>query len=138
MLPGGARLNTRRAPAPPHASRETRCPTAHLMAGAGTDAGQPLPQSNRDEDHLQGHWLLARLGKRVLRPGGIGLTRTLLARAQVADADVLELAPGLGRTAAEILIHHPKSFCTITAAKETSGSPMRLIPGCPRPASMSS
>lgn len=80
------------------------------MADARGDSGRPLPQSNRDEDHLQGHWLLARLGKRVLRPGGVELTRTLLARAAVSDADVLELAPGLGRTAAEILVRHPRSY----------------------------
>jgi len=30
----------------------------------------PLPQANRRVDDVQGHWLLARLGKRVLRPGG--------------------------------------------------------------------
>ncbi|CAM4435716.1 arsenite S-adenosylmethyltransferase [Mycobacterium basiliense] len=80
------------------------------MAGKRDDAGSPLPLSNRDDDHLQGHWLLARLGKRVLRPGGVELTRTLLARAGVNDADVLELAPGLGRTAAEILARHPRSY----------------------------
>lgn len=62
-----------------------------------------LPAGNRPDDDVQGHWLLARLGKRVLRPGGVELTRTLLARAEVANADVLELAPGLGRTATEIL-----------------------------------
>ncbi|EUA09479.1 methyltransferase domain protein [Mycobacterium kansasii 732] len=80
------------------------------MADAPDGCERPLPQSNRDEDHLQGHWLLARLGKRVLRPGGVELTRTLLARADVGDADVLELAPGLGRTAAEILVRHPRSY----------------------------
>ncbi|VBA51078.1 hypothetical protein LAUMK191_02118 [Mycobacterium attenuatum] len=80
------------------------------MADAAGGCERPLPQSNRDEDHLQGHWLLARLGKRVLRPGGVELTRTLLARADVGDADVLELAPGLGRTAAEILVRHPRSY----------------------------
>ena len=68
-----------------------------------TGKEHPLPRSNRDDEHVQGHWLLARLGKRVLRPGGVELTRTLLARAEVAGADVLELAPGLGRTAAEII-----------------------------------
>jgi hypothetical protein len=26
--------------------------------------------ATRDDDAVQGHWLLARLGKRVLRPGG--------------------------------------------------------------------
>jgi 16S rRNA A1518/A1519 N6-dimethyltransferase RsmA/KsgA/DIM1 with predicted DNA glycosylase/AP lyase activity len=59
---------------------------------------------------MHGHWLLARLGKRVLRPGGVGLTRTLLAHAELTDADVLELAPGLGRTAAEILARRPRSY----------------------------
>jgi SAM-dependent methyltransferase len=69
-----------------------------------------LPSQNRSDDSVQGHWLLARLGKRVLRPGGVELTRTLLARAEVTDADVLELAPGLGRTAAEILARRPRSY----------------------------
>ena len=69
-----------------------------------------LPSAQRADDAVQGHWLLARLGKRVLRPGGIELTRTLLSRAEVADADVLELAPGLGRTATEILARHPRSY----------------------------
>ena len=59
---------------------------------------------------LRGHWLLARLGKRVLRPGGAALTAALLDRAEVADADVVELAPGLGRTAAEIIAHRPGSY----------------------------
>lgn len=68
------------------------------------------PMSSRADDSVAGHWLLARLGKRVLRPGGVGLTRTMLAAADVADADVLELAPGLGRTAAEILSRAPRSY----------------------------
>jgi SAM-dependent methyltransferase len=68
------------------------------------------PMSSRSDDSVQGHWLLARLGKRVLRPGGVELTRTMLARAEVADADVLEFAPGLGRTATEILARGPRSY----------------------------
>lgn len=40
----------------------------------------PLPQSDRDVEHLQGHWLLARIGKRVLRPGGKKLTGRMLAK----------------------------------------------------------
>ena len=69
-----------------------------------------LPQARRSDDAVSGHWLLARLGKRVLRPGGIELTRTLLAGAEVSDADVVELAPGLGRTAAEIVELRPRSY----------------------------
>lgn len=80
------------------------------MPGRRSEPEPALPVSNRSDDDLPGHWLLARLGKRVLRPGGVELTRTLLARAKVTDADVLELAPGLGRTAAEIVARRPRSY----------------------------
>lgn len=78
----------------------------------GTRAGSepPLPSSGRADDAVAGHWLLARLGKRVLRPGGVELTRTLLAHAQLAGADVVELAPGLGRTVTEIVARGPRSY----------------------------
>jgi len=80
------------------------------MPGRRRDSDPPLPVSSRADENMPGHWLLARLGKRVLRPGGVELTRTLLARANVTDADVLELAPGLGRTAAEIIARRPRSY----------------------------
>ncbi|MFB9830789.1 class I SAM-dependent methyltransferase [Actinoallomurus acaciae] len=66
--------------------------------------------ADRDDDTVQGHWLLARLGKRVLRPGGVELTRNLLSHARLTDADVVELAPGLGRTAAEVIARRPRSY----------------------------
>ena len=69
-----------------------------------------MPFATRDDDAVQGHWLLARLGKRVLRPGGVELTHRLLALADVGNSDVVELAPGLGRTAAEIIDRHPRSY----------------------------
>lgn len=80
------------------------------MPGQRAGSELPLPASRRDDDAVAGHWLLARLGKRVLRPGGVGLTRTLLSRAELTGADVVELAPGLGRTAAEIVAYRPRSY----------------------------
>jgi SAM-dependent methyltransferase len=81
------------------------------MAGTTHDSSpEALPFAGRDDDAVQGHWLLARLGKRVLRPGGIELSRILLAHAGLAGADVLELAPGMGRTATEILARQPRSY----------------------------
>ena len=60
---------------------------------------------------MQGHWLLAMLGKRVLRPGGIGLTRRLLEAAGPTSADrVIELGPGVGRTAEILLASRPASY----------------------------
>ena len=58
------------------------------------DADLPLPLATRHDAVVQGHWLLARLGKRVLRPGGAELTHKLLALADVPAGDVVELAPG--------------------------------------------
>jgi SAM-dependent methyltransferase len=60
-------------------------------------------------DRMPGHWLLARLGKRVLRPGGLATTRWLLEHLR-ADDDVVELAPGMGLTAALILARGPRSY----------------------------
>lgn len=87
------------------------------------------PWASRADDALQGHWLLARLGKRVLRPGGIGLTRALLDQAAVADAEVLELAPGLGRTATEILARHPRSYLGAEQDPDAARSVRAIVTG---------
>lgn len=95
---------------------------------------QPLPLSHRDDEHVQGHWLLARLGKRVLRPGGVELTRTLLARAGINGADVVELAPGLGRTAAEIIARNPRSYVGAEADPDAANLVRGVVAGQSSPA----
>ena len=53
---------------------------------------------------MQGHWVLARAGKRVLRPGGLELTRQMLDALAISPQDrVVEFAPGLGVTARMVL-----------------------------------
>lgn len=71
---------------------------------------QSLPLAERSDADLPGHWLLARLGKRVLRPGGLELTARLLTAARIGGADVVELGPGLGRTARDIVALGPRSY----------------------------
>ena len=80
-------------------------------SAASTDL--PLPHSDRPIASAPGHWVLARAGKRVLRPGGAALSAAMLSHAGLAGADVVELAPGLGRTAAEIIKDHPASYTAI-------------------------
>lgn len=72
-----------------------------------------LPMDQRPTESVPGHWLLARLGKRVLRPGGLGLTTALLDEAQLAGKKVVEFAPGIGKTAKLILQRHPASYIGI-------------------------
>src|SRR3954447_21444283 len=55
-------------------------------------------------EKMPGHWVLARLGKRVLRPGGIELTRQMLDSLEITPADTaIEFAPGLGETSRRVI-----------------------------------
>jgi ubiquinone/menaquinone biosynthesis C-methylase UbiE len=72
---------------------------------------------------MPGHWLLAKLGKRVLRPGGLELTRTMLNQLNIQSRDsVIEFAPGLGVTAQMTLSRQPATYTAIerdeTAARK--------------------
>ncbi len=65
-------------------------------------------------ERMPAHWLMARLGKRVLRPGGIEATEWMLEQLHITrDDEVVELAPGLGVTARKILAHHPRDYSAV-------------------------
>lgn len=73
-----------------------------------------MPGQNQTAGKMQGHWVLARVGKRVLRPGGIELTRKMLDALAIGPGDdVVEFAPGLGATAGMVLRRHPDSYCAV-------------------------
>lgn len=60
---------------------------------------------------MSGHWILARLGKKVLRPGGQELTARILRTLDIGeDDDVVEIAPGLGVTTERILDRNPRRY----------------------------
>ena len=70
-----------------------------------------LPGEALDASRMPAHWLLARLGKRVLRPGGVELTERLLEGVAIAPTDhVVEVAPGLGATTRLLLAAEPASY----------------------------
>lgn len=76
--------------------------------------GVPLPGDGLDAARMPGHWLLARLGKRVLRPGGAELTRWMLDALDVGPEDrVVELAAGLGATARLTLARRPADYTAV-------------------------
>lgn len=65
-------------------------------------------------EKMQGHWVLARAGKRVLRPGGLELTKQMLDALEIGPLDhVVEFAPGLGVTARMTLRRKPCAYCGI-------------------------
>lgn len=69
----------------------------------------------------QGHWILAKMGKRVLRPGGKELTLKLIHNLHISESDdVVEFAPGLGFTAMLTLRQNPKSYTGIELNEEAA------------------
>jgi len=77
-----------------------------------------------------GHWVLARLGKKGLRPGGLELTRHMLESLRVdADDDVVEFAPGLGATASMTLKRSPRSYVAVERDDNAAQAVRRLLTG---------
>ena len=75
---------------------------------------------NKFNEH-QGHWMLAKLGKRVLRPGGRELTKKLIAGLQITpEDDIVEFAPGLGFTANIACGYRPKSYTGVDLNEEAA------------------
>lgn len=77
-------------------------------------SARSLPGEHLDATKAPGHWLLSRLGKRVLRPGGLDLTRCMLEGLSIRpDDDVVEFGSGLGVTARLTLARRPHSYVGI-------------------------
>jgi SAM-dependent methyltransferase len=71
----------------------------------------PDPGAGLDAAKLPLHWLLARLGKTVMRPGGGAVSDAMLTALAIGpDDDVVDLAPGLGTTVARVAARRPASF----------------------------
>lgn len=89
-----------------------------------------LPGAALQASKMPGHWLLARLGKRVLRPGGLNLTRRLLGSLVIQSSDaVVEFAPGLGVTARMTLKLNPAAYTAVEGDEAAAGRVRRLLSG---------
>jgi hypothetical protein len=88
------------------------------------------PAKALDVGKMPGHWLLARMGKRVLRPGGLALTLKMLDALNVQTTDnVVEFAPGLGVTAKLTLARNPASYTAVEQDQAAADSVGRYLTG---------
>lgn len=86
--------------------------------------------SNRVIDTEQGHWLLAKMGKKVLRPGGKELTLKLIKGLNITHEDrVVEFAPGIGYTAFKVLGKNPKTYTGVELNEEAAINLRKKING---------
>ncbi|MBS1836466.1 MAG: methyltransferase domain-containing protein [Actinobacteria bacterium] len=89
-----------------------------------------LPGNTLDASRMPGHWLLARLGKTVLRPGGSEMTSNLLDAAAISASDeVIEVAPGLGVTTRRILAADPARYVGVDRDPDASAMVGDLLDG---------
>ena len=85
---------------------------------------------NKMIDTKQGHWVLAKMGKKVLRPGGKELTQKLMDDLDIRpEDDIVEFAPGLGFTASIALKNNPRSYVGIELNKEAASILRKKIKG---------
>lgn len=84
-------------------------PGAHDDAQPAPELGEGLPLTR-----MPAHWMLGRLGKKVMRPGGYAMSERMIANLRItATDDVVEMWPGLGKTAALALGYGPRSYVGI-------------------------
>lgn len=86
--------------------------------------------SNKTINTEQGHWILAKMGKKVLRPGGKELTLKLIKNLDIKPSDnVVEFAPGIGFTASLTLQKQPKSYIGVELNEEAADNLRKTING---------
>ena len=104
--------------------------TAELKRGFHTLNFHKMTSRKNDFKHAQGHWILARMGKKVLRPGGKELTMQMMDALSISPSDhVVEFAPGTGFTAGMTLSKHPASYTGVELDQTAANRLKKLIEG---------
>lgn len=85
-------------------------------------------ETKSELSRMPGHWMLARMGKRVLRPGGLELTRKLLHHLKIEPEDsVVEFAPGLGMTTRLALTNQPRRYIAVERDADAAKNMRQLL-----------
>jgi hypothetical protein len=83
---------------------------------------------------MPAHWMLARLGKRVMRPGGLETSRRMIEALRIGgDDDVVEMWPALGTTATLALAAQPRSYVGVERGPSEAARARAALPadyGC--------
>ncbi|HEU0256488.1 MAG TPA: methyltransferase domain-containing protein [Microbacteriaceae bacterium] len=99
-------------------------------AGAAPAATEKTPLLGGDVPlaRMPAHWMLGRLGKKVMRPGGLTPSLHMLGALQVGERDdVVDLWPGLGVTTQRTLAAHPHSYLAIERGPAEAARVRRLL-----------
>lgn len=112
--------------------KESRGSEEEVFVGKGNPVKSNKSKSsvNKRMNTEQGHWILAKMGKKVLRPGGKELTLKLIRNLNISSHDaIVEFAPGMGYTASLTLAKNPKSYTGIELNEEAAANLQKTING---------
>lgn len=85
---------------------------------------------NKEMNENEWPWVLSKVGKKILRPGGRELTLLLINTLNITPEDnVVEFAPGIGFTAEQILKKHPKSYTGLEINEEAGANLREIVQG---------
>lgn len=100
------------------------------MTQEETKIKNQVSNSNKTINTEQGHWILAKMGKRVLRPGGKELTLKLINNLDIKHSDnIVEFAPGIGYTASITLQKQPNTYTGVELNEEAAFNLRKTING---------
>lgn len=86
--------------------------------------------STKTINNEQGHWILAKMGKKVLRPGGKELTLKMINHLHIKQTDdIVEFAPGIGYTASVTLQKNPHTYTGVELNEEAAHNLRKTING---------
>jgi SAM-dependent methyltransferase len=101
-----------------------------IISPTSSPVSEAVPAANLDPSRVAGHWLLARMGKRVLRPGGVETTEWILRSLGIATTDdIVEVAPGMGATTGLLLGANPASYTGVDRDPEAAALVGGLLDG---------
>ncbi len=104
-----------------------------MTTGPHIDHLGPVPSGKGDAGRIPAHWLFARLGKRVLRPGGMAASVQMLRALTIQPSDdVVEFAPGLGMTARLALAALPASYTGVERDRQAARLARGVLPSSVR------
>lgn len=79
---------------------------------------------------MPAHWMLGRLGKKVMRPGGLTPSLHMIEALHIgADDDVVDMWPGLGVTTERMLRRGPRSYVAVERGPAEAARVRRVLSG---------
>ncbi|TAM71072.1 MAG: hypothetical protein EPN48_02375 [Microbacteriaceae bacterium] len=105
------------------ASHNTRQTAVTAARGKAPRLGEGVPLAR-----MPAHWMLGRLGKKVMRPGGLTPSLHMLDALQIGpEDDVVDMWPGLGVTTQRTLAAHPHSYTAIERGVAEAARVQRML-----------